>query len=316
MSIIGIFGSVLFCVLGLTPETQDTTRLSAGYVVGSGDQIAFRVTNAEEINDKPIPVDLSGYVRLPMVGRFRVAGLTVAQIESELSDRLKPYLLRPDVSVTIAEFRSQPVSVIGAVRNPGIQQVQGRKTLVEMLSLAGGLDPAAGSTLKITRLLEWGRIPLSNAVDDTTGQFSVAEISLKSILEARAPEENILVRPNDVISVPKAENVYVIGQVLRAGEFVLHEREDVTILQALSMAGGLERTAQPQHARILRRTPGAASRTEIPVDLRKILDGKASDVSLKAEDIVFVPSSLPKKAAIRALEAAVEIGTGVVIWRR
>jgi polysaccharide export outer membrane protein len=304
------------CILGLVSDGQDTSRLSAGYVVGPGDQIAFRVVNADEINDKPIPVDLSGYVRLPMVGRFRVAGLTVAQIEAELTGRLNAYFLRPDVSVSIAEFRSQPVSVIGAVRNPGIQQVQGRKTLVEMLSLAGGLDPAAGSTLKITRQLEWGRIPLPSAVDDTTGQFSVAQVSLKSILEARAPEENILVKPNDVISVPKAENVYVIGQVQRAGEFVLREREDVTILQALSMAGGLERTAQPQHARILRRTPGAASRTEIPVNLRKILDGKASDVSLKAEDIVFVPSSLPKKAAIRALEAAVEIGTGVVIWRR
>lgn len=312
----GIFGIIFAIVLGLTPDTQDVNRVHSGYVVGPGDQIAFRVVNAEEINEKPVAVDLSGYVRLPMIGRFRVGGLTVSQIETEAGERLKAFFLRPDVSVSIIEFRSQPVSVIGAVRNPGIQQVQGRKTLVEMLSLAGGLDPSAGSTLKITRQREWGRIPLSSAEDDPTGQFSVAEVSLRSILQAKAPEENIQVKPNDVISVPKADNIYVIGQVQKAGEFVLHEREDVTILQALSMAGGLERTAQPQHSRILRRTSGTAERTEIPVNVRKILDGKASDVSLKADDILFVPSSLPKKAAIRALEAAVEIGTGVVIWRR
>ncbi len=306
----------MLLVLGLTPDLQDASRVNSGYLVGPGDQLVFRIVNSEEVNDKPVAVDLSGYVRLPMVGRFRVGGLTVAQIETEASERLKTYFLRPDVSVSVVEFRSQPVSVIGAVRNPGVQQVQGRKTLVEMLSLAGGLDPSAGSTLKITRQREWGQIPLPGAVDDKTGQFSVAEVSLRSILGAKAPEENIQVKPNDVISVPKADNIYVIGQVQRAGEFVLHEREDVTILQALSMAGGLERTAQPQHSRILRRTSDAPSRTEIPVDIRKILDGKASDVSLQADDILFVPSSLPKKAAIRALEAAVEIGTGVVIWRR
>src|SRR5450631_1267508 len=124
MTLLSVFGSIFVCVLGLAIDAQDSARLSAGYVVGSGDQIAFRVTNAEEINDKPIPVDLSGYVRLPMVGRFRVAGLTVAQIEAELTERLKAYFLHPDVSVSIAEFRSQPVSVIGAVRNPGIQQLQ------------------------------------------------------------------------------------------------------------------------------------------------------------------------------------------------
>jgi polysaccharide export outer membrane protein len=123
-------------------------------------------------------------------------------------------------------------------------------------------------------------------------------------------------KPYDIISVPRAETIYVIGQVQKSGGFVLNDREEVTVLQALSMAGGLDRTAQPQHARILRRQPGASTRTEIAVDLTRILNGKVPDVPMESEDILFVPNSLPKKAAIRALETAVQIGTGVAIFRR
>jgi polysaccharide export outer membrane protein len=289
---------------------------SSSYVLGPGDQLVFHVVDLEEINDKPVPVDLSGFVRLPMAGRIKVSGLTVRQVEVELAARLKTYLLQPDVSVSVAEFRSQPVSVLGAVRNPGVQQVQGRKTLIEMLSSAGGLDTTAGSSLKVTRRLEWGRIPLPNAVDDATGQYSVAEVSVKALLEARNPAENILVKPSDVISVPKAETIYVIGQVLKSGGFVLNDKEEISVLQALSMAGGLDRSAQPQNARILRRVSSTSARVEVPVDVKKILDGKTSDVHMEPEDILFVPASAPKKAAIRALEAAVQMGTGLVIYRR
>jgi polysaccharide export outer membrane protein len=105
----------------------------------------------------------------------------------------------------------------------------------------------------------------------------------------------------------------VIGEVLKAGGFLLNDSEQVTVLQALSMAGGADRMAQPQHARILRRVPGG-SRTEIPVDLRKILDGKTEDVRMQAEDILFVPNSIPKRAAVRAIEAAIQMG-GFALFR-
>jgi polysaccharide export outer membrane protein len=287
-----------------------------GYVLGPGDQIAVHVVNVEEISDKPIPVELNGYVRLPLIGSIRVSGLTIAQVEVIVADRLRTYILHPDVSINIAEFRSQPVSVIGAVKSPGIQQVQGRKTLLEMLSLSGGLDAAAGSTVKVTRGLQRGRIPLAHVADDQTKQFSVAEVSLKSLLNAKNPEENILIEPYDVISVPRADVVYVIGEVHKAGGFPLDNAEEATVLQALSMAGGLDQMAQPQNAKILRRVPGVASRTEIGVHLKKILDGRASDVPMQAEDILFIPSSMPKKATLRALEAGLQMGTGLVIWRR
>jgi polysaccharide export outer membrane protein len=298
-----------------SPE-QSRSQAPSDYVLGSGDQIIVRAMDVDEINDKPILIDMSGFVRLPVVGRIKVGGLTIAQLETELAQRLNRYVKKPDVSVSVAEFHSQPVSVIGSVRTPGIQQVQGRKTLVEMLSLAGGLDATAGNSLRITRRLEWGQIPLAGAVNDPSGQYSIAEVSLKSILEARNPEQNILVKPNDVISVPRAETVYVVGQVQKAGGFVLNDREQVTVLQALSMAGGLDKSAKPQNAKLLRRPPEGTSRTEIAVDLRKILDGKTSDVPMQPDDILFVPSSTAQKAGLRALEAAVQIGTGIVIWRR
>jgi polysaccharide export outer membrane protein len=304
--------------LGANPNwAVPPTPESRGYVIGSGDQITVHVMNLEEIPDKPVQVDLSGFVTLPLIGRLQVSGLTIEQVEADITGRLKRYVLHPHVAVSITEFRSQPVSVIGAVRNPGVHQVQGHKTLVEMLSLAGGVDnTVAGSVLTLTRRLEWGRIPLPGAANDPTDQFSIAQVSLKSIVEAKHPEQNILIKPYDVIAVPRAEIVYVIGEVLKSGGFPLTDGKDVTALQALSMAGGPGTMARPQNARILRRIEGASERTEIAIDLRKILDGKTADVRMQAEDILFVPNNVPKRAALRALEAGVQIGTGLVIWRR
>lgn len=308
----------IFLIAGALPcaSLAEGTREESGYVVGPGDQLTFHVVDVPEIGEKPVPVDGSGFVHLALAGRIKAAGLTVAEMEAEVGERLRGYLLHPDVSVSVAEFRSQPVSIIGAVKNPGVQQLQGRKTLIEMLSLAGGLDATAGPTVKIARRLEWGKIPLDRAVSDSTGQFSVAEVSVKSILGAKNPDENILIKPQDVISVPRAEIVFVIGQVLKPGEFVMHDHERVTALQALSMAGGLDHTAKPEHARILRQVRGAASQTEVPIDLKKIMAGKAPDLPLQSDDILFVPSNTSEKVALRALEAAIQTGTGIAIWRR
>ena len=308
---------LMAALLAVTAWAQpgEPEQLRSSYVLGPEDQIVIRALDAEEISDKPLRIDMNGYIRLPLAGRVRAAGLTIEQLEAELVSRLKAYLQKPDVAVSITEFRSQPVSVLGAVKNPGVHQLQGRKTLVEILSLAGGLNTDAGRSVKITRRQEWGKIPLRSAAADSSGQFSVAEVSLKAILEATNPEENIVIRPNDVITVPRAEMVYVIGQVQRAGGFVLNERENISALKALSLAGGLDKSSSPRNARILRGA-GGANRMEISLDMKKILEGKAPDVPLQPEDILFVPASTPKKAAIRAVEAAVQIGTGIIIWRR
>jgi polysaccharide export outer membrane protein len=261
-------------------------------------------------------VDFSGFIRLPLVGRIQAAGLTIDQLETELVRELKKYMRDPQVSVSVTEFRSQPVSVLGAVRNPGVLQVQGRKTLLEMISLAGGIDPEAGHSIKITRRKEFGPIPLKSAVADETGEYSVADVDLESILEARNPAENIEVKPNDVITVPRGQLVYVMGQVKTPGGFVLRQRETLSALQALALAQGLDRTAKPQDARILRTVEGAPQRLEIRVDLRKVLQGKTSDVPLQPNDVLFIPNNVPKSAMIRGLEAALQVGTGLAVYRR
>ncbi|HEX8984143.1 MAG TPA: polysaccharide biosynthesis/export family protein [Bryobacteraceae bacterium] len=295
---------------------EESIAPSAGYVLGPGDQVSVHVLDVEEITGAPLRIERNGSLRLPLAGRLQAAGLTIEQFEAGIAARLGAYVKQPQVTVSVVEYRSQPVSVLGAVASPGVQQLQGRKTLFEVLSMAGGLRQDAGHTIKITRRKQWGSIPLDGAAPDSSGGYSVADVSVKSVMEARNPRENILICPDDVISVPRAEMVYVIGAVKRSGGFVLNESENMTVLQALSLAEGLERTAAPRRSRVLKPAPGAATRTELPLDLRKIIAGRSADVPLQAGDILFVPGSAAKNASLRALEAAVQIGTGVAIWRR
>ena len=111
------------------------------YTLGPGDQIVVRVPDFEEIDNKSIPIDLKGSVNLPAVGRIQASGLTTEQLEAAIAERLKKYLVKPDVSVYLTEMRSQPVSILGQVQTPGVHQLQGQKNLFEVLSLAGGLRP-------------------------------------------------------------------------------------------------------------------------------------------------------------------------------
>jgi polysaccharide export outer membrane protein len=296
-------------------EPPPAMNVPSTYTLGPNDQITFWGIDADEIVNKQFRIDPEGDINLPLVGRLHAAGLTIRQFEESLNKQLSTYIREPHVVVAITEFRSQPVSVLGAVKSPGTYQLQGRKTVVEMVSLAGGFREDAGNTVKITRELEWGKIPLSNASIDPLGKFSVAEVRIKEILEAKNPEDNILMMPHDVITVPRAELVYVIGDVNKAGGFVLTERSNMSALQALSMAEGLDHTANASRAKILRLEPGQEQRTEIAVNLKKILDGTSNDVPLQAGDILFVPGSTAKKAGARTFEAVVQAAVGAAIWR-
>src|SRR5262249_24475475 len=158
--------------------------------------------------------------------------------------------------------------------------------------------------------LNYGPIPLLGAHADSTGKYSVASVKVNDVLSGTHPAENIVIFPNDVITVPPAEMVYVIGEVKKAGEVPM-KTGGMTDLQALASAEGLGQSVAANHSKIVRITPGTAERTEIPVDLSKVLAGKTEDVAMRPNDILFVPSSLPKKAGIRALEAAVQAVTGL-----
>jgi polysaccharide export outer membrane protein len=250
---------------------------------------------------------------LPLVGKLKAAGLSVSQFETELTKRLGKYVREPQVSVTVSEYKSQPVSVLGAVNTPGIYNITGPTTLEQVLSRAGGLRNDAGNTINITRSQAWGPIPLSSMKVDATGGFGTANVSAKSLMDASDPRDNIIVEPTDVISVPRADLVYVVGAVNKSGGFVLNERASMSVLQAVSLAEGLEKTAAPKNAKIVRNGL-TDKKQEIPVNLSKILSGNSPDMPLLANDILFVPNSNAKSATYRVLEAAIQTGTGIAIF--
>lgn len=289
------------------------TPTSPAYVLGPEDEITVRALDVDEIDGKAARVDPSGNVDLPLVGKVKASGLSVSQFEAELTKRLRKYVREPQVSVTVSDYKSQPVSVLGAVNTPGVYNLTGPSTLAQVLSKAGGLRNDAGNTVNITRSKAWGPIPLPTAKSDPSGEFSTADINVKTLMDAKDPRANIVVKPTDVVSVPRADLVYIVGAVNKPGGFVLNERDNMSVLQAVSMSEGLTKTSAPKSAKIIRGGM-TASREEIPVNLSKILSGKASDVPLLANDILFVPNSGAKSATYRVLEAAIQTGTGIAIF--
>jgi len=282
--------------------------------LGPNDQLKIWVLGVEEITDKPIRIDPAGNLDLPLVGKVQAAGLTTPELKDELVHRFSKDLLKPQVSVELVDFGSQPVSVLGAVNHPGVHQLEGHKTLMEVISLADGLRQDAGPKVTISRDIKNGAIPLADAKPDETGRYSVADVGLQGLLSGAHPAENIVILPHDVVTVVPAQTVFVIGEVKKPGEVVI-KTDGVTVLQALSSAEGYGPAPAPQHSKIVRVMPGTGQRTDIPVDLNKILAGKAEDIALRPNDILVVPPSTPKRAATRAMEAAVNAAVGVVIFR-
>jgi polysaccharide biosynthesis/export protein len=310
--------TILLWLLAHLPGQISAAATTGGYLVGSEDTVTVRVLDIEEFSPQnlgPIRVDNQGDIRLPILGRIHVAGLNVEQVEDIVTKGLLSIMQAPEVTVTVTGFGSRPISVLGAVRNPGVRQIGGRQTLVEALSLAGGLNSEAGNSILITRRVDSGPLPLSDSSIDNSGKFLVGGLKVRAVMEANDPSANIEVLANDVITVPKAELVYVIGAVKKPGGFILNEKEQVSTLQALSLAEGLDNLAGPKGARILRQNEAGRPRSEIPVNLRSILEGTAPDLLLHANDILFVPGNKAKYAAVRALEVAIQMGVGVAIWR-
>jgi polysaccharide export outer membrane protein len=293
--------AVLAIACASAQQPPPTTAPSpSGYVLGPDDQIAIRALEGLDLGDKPVLIGVNGDITLPLIGRLKAAGLTVEQLETELASRLKTYVKDPQVSVTVTEFRSQPVSVFGAVTTPGVVQLRGRKTLYEVLSMAGGPRETAGSTISIVRLAEYGPIPLPGAAPDPTGRYSTAELDMQQILDGRNPAANIEIKPHDVITVSQGNTrtVYVVGDVQRSGAFNLGGQRTISVLSALSMAGGLGRTAKPEQAKVFRPSSDPQKHDEIAVNIKQILAGKSEDIALRPDDILVVPTSSRKTFAV------------------
>jgi polysaccharide biosynthesis/export protein len=286
----------------------------SSYILGPGDEISIRVLDSTDIPDKPIRVDSDGQIALPLAGRIQAAGKSVAVLETEITNRLQKYIISPQVSVNVTDFGSQPVSVLGAVTAPGVYQLSGTKPLAQVIALAKGFAPDAGGQIRIASYQRSSTPPEAGAVD--LGNMSVTEVSVEELLSSSSAVGSILIRPHDVITVPKAHLVYVIGEVHKPGAHILSNRDSISVLEAISMAEGILPTASPQHARLLRLDAKAANRVEIPLDLKRILAGRADNVMLQPNDILLIPNNAVRAAGLRTIEAAIQLGTGILIWHR
>jgi polysaccharide export outer membrane protein len=286
------------------------------FLLGPNDQITVEVAELPEFSNRTYRIDSSGTVGLPLIGRVPAAGRTLADLELDLTKRLQTQVRAPHVAVGVVESRSQPVSVIGSVNTPGIVQLQGSKTLFDMVAAAGGLKVEAGDTMRVTRQKEQGPLNVPGAtVDPTTGD-STAEVRVRDVVDRHDPKVNILVRPHDEISVSRAQVVYVIGNVRKAGGFTLVQRRSMSVLEALSLAEGLGPNAAPSHAKILRKPLSeTAPRQQVPVNVKKVLQGKGEDLQLSPDDILLIPDNNTRRIMARAAETGLATVSGVIIWR-
>ncbi len=310
-------------------DTNERLRQLAGalqvkqgdYVIGSGDLLRIDVFDVPELS-RDVRVGSSGFISLPLLPtRVRAGGLTGFQLEEKVAELLQANGLvsHPQVTVLVKEQRSQPITVTGAVARPIVYQAVRPTTLLEVLTEAGGIAADAGSTVIVTRVAN------QPAEDEGEGSGNsgtppvpptTITINLGDLLESGDMKFNIPLVGGDVVSVPRAGVVYLVGAVERQGGFVLaNDREQMTTLKVLALAGGLKSTAKPHQAVILRRSPDTGQRKEMNVDLAKIMERKAEDVRLQASDIVFVPDSKGKRALRRSGEIAVGLVSGVALFR-
>jgi polysaccharide export outer membrane protein len=286
------------------------------YTIGAGDLLGVEVFDVPELS-RDVRVSETGYITLPLLPtRIRAQGLTPLQLQDKLAELLQTNGLvsTPQVSITIKEQHSQPITVIGEVKNPQVIQAIRRMTLLEALSQAGGIADDAGNTVIVTRAPQQVTAPDDSAAPPVMTPSQTFTINLSDVLESGDPRFNIPLLGGDVVSVPRAGIIYVVGAVNHPGGFVIqNDRDRMTILKMLSLAGGPTNTAKPQDAIILRKNADTGKRDEVRVNLKKIMHTPTKDVPLEASDILYVPDSSGKRALNRAGDIAVGLTTGIAI---
>jgi polysaccharide biosynthesis/export protein len=303
-------------VLAQKPLIERHVPAASDYIIGAGDEVSIHVEDLDDISDRPIRIDPNGFIDLPLIGRTEAGGLTIEQLRQQLEKKLAKYITTPQITINLVENRARFFSVIGPVNNPGVHPLEGPKHLIEAISIAGGIRADAGSRVVIMRQARWGALPLSVATTDASGGYSTATIPLSDLLSGANPSLNILVDPGDIISVSRADIVYVLGTVKRAGGFPLEDKDSISLLQALSLAEGLDHDAAPNKARILRHASTGDGRVrDISIDINKIIKGQNPDVPLYANDVLYIPGSAAKSTAKRSAEAVLAVATGVAIYR-
>lgn len=274
---------------GSMPDTAQALRPT--YVLQTGDQIVIRSLNVEEIADRPFRIEPDGSVTLPQIGQVRISGLTIEAAEAELKSRYSRFVIDPQIVILVASFQNPPVFVVGSFKAPGVYPLQGKRTLVELLTQIGGIAPNASRRIRLTRKIEQGQIPLPGAVPSADGKTTYVDLDVSALQTGAAAAEDLALEPFDILSVDRAEMVFVMGAVGRVGGIELGERKQLSMLQALAMAGGLAPNAKATRAYILRPVAETAQRAPISIDLKSIQAGNANDFPLQSNDVLFVPTS-------------------------
>jgi len=270
--------TLLAGLAGISAAAQSAA--APGYRVGPRDLLQIRVFEMPDLTAQPQHrVSEDGTISLPPLDDVQVAGLTEGEVAQKIKGLLEAkYAQRATVEVTVQEFRSRPISIIGAVKNPGSLPFSGRWTLLEAITASGGIDDNHGSVLYVLRRADNG---LSDQV----------AISVEDLLVRADPRVNIPLLANDLINVPGAVQItlYCLGAVVRPGAVEFKSTERITLLAAIARAGGLtDRAAKTIR---IKRADAAAGAPEVEADYKRILAGKDTDVELHQGDIVVVKES-------------------------
>jgi len=282
----------LVCAFGfiLTGAAQQTESL----LIGPGDLIQIRVLDTPEL-DQAVRVTDAGTIPLTVGGEVKVISDTPAQaaraIEKALLDG---YLRHPKVTVTVTEFATSKVSVMGEVKAPGAYAIHTNRPVVDVLALAGGLTEAADRKIVIE----------NHQTHEKTGYF-VSNTATAALTDA------VLIHPGDTVYVPKAGLVYVLGDVGRPGGYTMTNNDsEITALQLVARAGGTNHSAVPAKARLIRKT--ATGYTETPIQLSAMQKGKAPDVKLEASDIIYVPFSYMRNFGMQATGVVASVSSAAI----
>jgi polysaccharide export outer membrane protein len=283
------------CDIAGAQQSQMTSSSASSYalLLDAGDLLDVRVFDTPDLSAK-LRVDQYGDITLPVGGAVKVRGLTAeqAQFAIETQFRQKKILHDPHVEVFVLEYASQGVTVAGEVKLPGVYPWSGKRTVLDFVSLAGGVTPAASKTFTLTH------------------QHSVAAAETAKLSDSLPSAE---VEPGDLIVITRAGIVYVVGDVGKPGGYLIENKETITVLQALALAQGMNKTAK-YDAKLIRTSP--AGRTEANLPLKQILANQVSDPKLQDGDILFVPVSAGKQWADKSVTSILQMAVGVVIYGR
>jgi polysaccharide biosynthesis/export protein len=269
--------------------------------IGANDLVAVSVYDVPELT-RTVRVGADGLMRLPMLKqRIKADGLMPSELETAIATALvaEQLIVDPFVTVTIAEYNSRPISVAGAVKQPLTFQASGPVTLLEAITKAGGLAPEAGPEILVSR---------AQSAPDGSVTALVQRVLVKGLIDAADPALNITLIGGEEIRVPEVGRVYVIGNVKKPGAFTVQDGVESTVLKMLALSEGLTPYAS-KDAYIYRREANGG-KNEIQIPLSKIMERKAPDAPLLANDILYVPDNKGRRMTLGALEKVLAFGAG------